>query len=140
MDLNNVERIMTWSNIYVTNINRSLKGIKSEVAVDFIKSDNKDIIVTTNKVAATLDLNVIQDYMKNLNNINSSNVMSPRLPQSKSYLKILSIPYFVKNTNLLLTSNITEKVLETTYIFNDVVLALSLHIIKASPKSDIAVI
>ena len=78
--------------------------------------------------------------MKNLNNINSSNVMSPRLPQSKSYLKILSIPYFVKNTNLLLTSNITEKVLETTYIFNDVVLALSLHIIKASPKSDIAVI
>ena len=78
--------------------------------------------------------------MKNLNNINSSNVMSPRLPQSKSYLKILSIPYFVKNTNLLLTSNITEEVLETTYIFNDVVLALSLHIIKASPKSDIAVI
>lgn len=78
--------------------------------------------------------------MKNLNNINSSDVMSPRLPQSKLYLKILIILYFIKNTNLLLTSNITEEVLETTYIFNDVVLALSLHIIKASPKSDIAVI
>jgi len=58
-----------------------------------------------------------------LNDIDSSDVISPRLPQSKSYLKILSIPYFVENTNLLLISDITEEVLETTYIFNNIVLA-----------------
>ena len=34
----------------------------------------------------------------------------------KSYLKILSITYFIENTNLLLTSDIVEKVIKTTHI------------------------
>jgi len=68
--------------VYIANINRLLKDIKSEVLVDFIQSDNKGIIVITNKIAAMSDLNVVEKYMKNLNNIDSSNVMSPKLPQS----------------------------------------------------------
>jgi len=120
MGLNNVIRVMAQSNIYITNINRSPKDIKSEVAVDFIRFDNEDIIVTTNKVAATSDLNIIKDYMKNLNNVDSSDMMSSRLLQSKSYLKILAIPYFVEDTNLLLTPDIIEKVLETTFIWVDI--------------------
>ena len=67
---------MAQSNIHVTNINRSLKEIKLEVVVNFIRSDNKDIIV------------------------NLSDVMSSRLLQSKLYLKILDISYFVEDTNL----------------------------------------
>ena len=57
MGTNNAERVMVQSNMYVANINRLLKDIKSEVLVDFIQSDNKGIIVTTNKMAAMLDLN-----------------------------------------------------------------------------------
>ena len=49
--------------------------------------------------------------------------MSPRLPQSKSYLKILEIPYYIKDTNLPITVNIVKKVFQTTYIFNNIVLA-----------------
>jgi len=45
---------MAQSNVHITNINGSLKGIKSEVVVNFIRSDNKGIIVTTNKVVAIL--------------------------------------------------------------------------------------
>ena len=114
---------MAQSNVHITNINGSLKGIKSEVVVNFIRSDNKGIIVTTNKVVAISDLNVVEEYIKNLNNVNSSNVMSFRLSQLKLYLKILDISYFVEDTNLFLTSDIVERVIETTHIFNDVVLA-----------------
>jgi len=120
---NNVERLMAQSNVHVTNINRSLKGIKSEVVVNFIRSDNKGIIVTTNKVVAISDLNVVEEYIKNLNNVNSSDVISSRLSQLKLYLKILDISYFVEDTNLFLTSDIVERVIETTHIFNDIVLA-----------------
>ena len=116
MDSNNAKRVIAQSNVHVSNINKSLKDIKLEITIDFIRFD------------------------KNLNNVDSSNMMSLRLSQSKSYLKILDILYFVENTNLLLTSNIIEKFIKTTYIFNDVVLASYLYIIKTSSKSDIAVI
>jgi len=100
---NNIEKVMAWSNIHITNINRLLKNIKSKVVINFIKLDNKNIIIITNKVVATLDLNVVKKYIKNLNNVNSSNVMSFRLPQSKSYLKTLDILYLVEDTTLLIT-------------------------------------
>ena len=140
MGSNNPDRVMAHSNIHVANINSSLKNIKSEVTVDFIRPNNKGIIVTTNKVAATSDLKVIEDYMKNLNDVDLNNVMSPRLLQLKSYLKILGIPYLVENTNLSLTHDIVERILKTTHIFNDVVLASCLCIIKIFHKSDMAVI
>jgi len=120
---NNVERVMAQSNVHVTNITRSLKGIKLEVVVDFIRFDNKDIIITTNKVVAISDLNIVDEYMKNLNDIDSSDIMSPSLPQSKLYLKILNILYFVKDNNLSLTSDIIERIIETSHIFNNIVLA-----------------
>jgi len=66
--------------------------------------------------------------------------MSPRFSQSKSYLKILGIPYFIEDTNLSITSDIIESVIQSTYIFNDTILASYPWIIKAFPKSDIAVI
>ena len=66
--------------------------------------------------------------------------MSPRLPQSKSYLKILDILYFVEDTNLLLTYDIIEKVIKTTHIFNNVILAFHPYIIKMFLKSNIAVV
>jgi len=140
MSSNNAERVMAWSNVHVININRFLKGIKLEVVVDFIRSDNKGIIITTNQVVVISDLNIVKEYMKNLNDVDSSNIMSPRLPQSKSYLKILGILYFVENTNIFLTSDIIERIIETSYIFNNIVLAFWPYVIKTSPKSDIVVI
>jgi len=56
-------------------------------------------------------MKVIEKYMKELNNINLVNVMSPRLPQFKFYLKILGIPYFVKDTNLSISPNIVKNVI-----------------------------
>ena len=53
--------------------------MKSEVSADFIHLNNKEIIITTNKAIATSHLNVIEKYIKELNNINSNNIISPQL-------------------------------------------------------------
>jgi len=64
----------------------------------------------------------------------------PRLPQSKSYLKIVSIPYLSEVTNTCLSSENVEKILKANHIFNDINLALKLRVIKVSPKSDISIV
>ena len=79
MGTNNAERVMVQSNIYVVNINRLLKGIKSEISADYIHSDNKRVVITINKVAASSDLNIVEKYIKELNDINLNNIISSRL-------------------------------------------------------------
>jgi len=51
---------------YVTNINRALKSIKSNVCTDFICADTKGIIISTNSVASNSDLQEIEKYIKTL--------------------------------------------------------------------------
>jgi len=82
------------SAIHITNLNRILKNAKSEVLVDFICSDSVGITVITNKVSLPSGLLIIENYVKNSENIDSSQVDSPWLPQSKSYLKIIGISFF----------------------------------------------
>ena len=108
--------------------------------VNFIQPNNEDIIITTNKITTISDLNIVEKYVKDLNNVDSSNTISPRLSQSKFYLKILDILYCVEDTNLSITADIVKRGIQTTYIFNDIVLTSCLYIIKAFPKSDIAII
>ena len=52
-------KIMVKSNMHIFNINRLLKGVKSDVSADFMYFDNKDIIITTSKIAVSLDFNII---------------------------------------------------------------------------------
>jgi len=78
--------------------------------------------------------------MKNLNNVDSNNIMSPRLLQSKSYLKSLDIPYFWEDTNLLVISDVIESIIKSIYIFNNIILASYPWVIKVSPKSDMEVV
>ena len=62
------------SSTYITNINRILKGIKLEVIADFIHFDQAGIIVVTNKVTSTLDLQTIENYIKNVNCIKADGI------------------------------------------------------------------
>ena len=61
---------MKKSSAHIYNINRVLKNIKSEIVADFIRLDNKGIIITTNKVASMLDLQTIKMYIKKLITLN----------------------------------------------------------------------
>jgi len=102
--------------------------------------NNKIIVITTNKVAASLNLNIVEKYIKKLNDVDSSDIISLRLPQLKSYLKILSISYFANDISLSITLDIIEQVIKTIHLFKNTILASCLHVIKASLKSDMAVV
>ena len=140
MSLDNINKIMVLSNKYIVNINKALKKIRSEVMADFIQADNKGFSITTNKVISNIDLNIIEKYIKNIDVINSEDIMTSRLPQSKSYLKILDILYLIKDTNVSITSKVIEKVLQFMHIFNNVTLVSKPKIIKALSKLDIVVV
>ena len=125
---------------HVTNINHALKSIKSSVCTDFIYADNNGVIISTNNVASNSDLQEIEKYTKNSLQTSDDNIMSPWLPQSKSYLKIIDIPYFVDKSNTYISSEDIERILKKNHIFNDIVLASKPRIIKVSPKSDMTII
>ena len=107
---------------------------------DFVYIDHCKLIITTNKVASPSDLNTIENYIKNINNIISEDIISLYLSQSKSYLKIISITYLMKNTNVLINSNVVELIIKSMYIFNDIVLTSKLRVIKLLPKPDMIII
>ena len=130
----NSKKFMILSGQHIANINKALENIKSNVLADYIRADNRSLAIVTNKVTLESDLTTIE---KNTNVIESREVTTPRLPQSKSYLKILGIPYLIEETNISITADIIEKVIQSTHIFNDVVLASKLRIIKAFSKLDL---
>ena len=59
----------------------------------------------------TSDLNTIERYIKNVDAIDSNKIMSPKLLQSKLYLKILDIPYIIEDFNISIISDIVEKII-----------------------------
>ena len=44
------------SNMHIVKINRLLKEVKSEILANYIHSDNKEIVITTNKIVMNLIL------------------------------------------------------------------------------------
>jgi len=65
------------SNIYVANINRVLKSIKSDIMANFIWADQRNLTITSNKVISMLDLNTIDRYIKNVDVVDSEDVVAP---------------------------------------------------------------
>ena len=94
MSNDNNAKLMRNLSTHIANINRALRNVKSEVLVDFICLDPLGITVVTNKVSLQSDFQIIKHYIKNSGDINALQVDVPCLLQSKSYLKIISIPFF----------------------------------------------
>ena len=129
------------SSLNVANLNRQLRNAKTDTLVDHIRSDNNGITIVTNKVTQQSDLSIIDQYMKNSNDINSLQVEDSRLPKLKLYLKIISI-LFYPHANLQdkLTLTDIKMILCQNHIFDNVTLASKPRIIKVSPKSDMAIV
>ena len=96
--------------------------------------------MSTNFVASTAELEVIKQWLKKVAGLAASTVVEPHLPQSKSFLKILGVPYWGNNSSLPITQAQVESVIANTPIFEGVVLASRPRIMKASPSSDMSVI
>ena len=89
----NTKLIINLAHIHISNVNKCLKNSKSDIITDFIHITNNRIIITMNKPANTLDLSIIKKYLKNIENINSDLIEDLCLPKSKSYIKIIGLPY-----------------------------------------------
>ena len=132
------ELIINSAHIHIANVNKCLKNSKSDIVTDFIRSTNNGIVITTNKPANNLNLSTIEKYLKSIQNVDSDLIESPCLPKSKSYMKIIGLPYKIDQD--IISPDFIEGVLKETYLFKDVMLASKPHVIKVSPKSDMAVV
>ena len=141
MSNNNNSKFMKNSPAHVTNINRALRNAKSEVLVDFIHLDPLDIMVVTNKVSLQSDLQIIEQYIKNSKDIDILQIKVPHLPQSKFYLKIIGILYFLHNNSQdYLISSDVETIIKQNQIFDNITLTSKLQVIKISSKSNMSII
>jgi len=134
----NTELIINSAHIHISNVNKCLKNSKSNIVADFIHITNNRIIIIINKLANVLDLSTIEKYLKNIKNVNSDSIEGSCLPKSKLYMKIIGLPY--KTDQGVITPDYIEGVLKELHLFKDVMLASKPRVIKASPKSNIAVV
>jgi len=106
---------------------------------DYIQRNSTGVIIITNKVASPSDLQTIENIIKNVENINSDNIKTPQLPQL-SYLKIMGILFFIKNTNIPISIDFVEVAIKSNHIFDNLLLASKLKVIKVSLKSNIMIV
>ena len=141
MSNNNTISFTKNSVLYVAHINRLLRNAKSDIVVDFIRSNPIGPVIVTNKVTKQSNLQIISQYIKKSEDINELQVEEPHLPQSKSYLKIISIPFFSNGkTQDCLNASDIENILKQNQIFDDIKLMSRPRVIKVSPKSDMSII
>jgi len=74
MSNDNNAKFMKNSSAYVANINKALRNVKSEILVNFIHSDPLGITVVTNKVSLQSNLQIIEHYIKNSEDIDTLQV------------------------------------------------------------------
>jgi len=105
---NLMESIMGDASTHVFQINALLKNIKSSMRSEFIHFCSGGIAIITNNVPNLSDLSIIEKYFKSVEGINSNDIPSPRLPQSKSYLKITGLLYLQADGNKITSENVTD--------------------------------
>ena len=106
---------------------------------EFIRPCSGGITIITNNVPNPSDLSVIEKYFKSVKGINSNNIPSPWLSQSKLYLKIIGLFYLWADSNKITSENVID-FMKHLDLFENISLATKSCIIKASPKSDMAII
>ena len=80
MSNNNKAKFMECSNLHITNLNKALNNIKSDILIDFFYINQVGITIVTNKVTSSLNLQTIEKYVKNANHIDFDKVNISYLP------------------------------------------------------------
>jgi len=130
---------MEEANTHIFQINMLLKNIKSVTRAEFIHPCPRGVSINTNSIPNTSNHNTIERYLKSIDSAGNNKILTLWLPQSKSYLKITSIPYIQPNGNKLTGDGITTT-MKHLELFEPVNLAAKSRVIKASPKPNIAII
>ncbi len=59
MSSGNISAFMKNSSQHVANLNRELKNAKTDILVDYIRSDSVGLLITTNAVGRQSDLSIM---------------------------------------------------------------------------------
>ena len=110
-----IELIINSAHVYISNVNKCLKNSKSDIIANFIRININRIIITINRPTSDLDLSTIEKYLKNIQNVNLDFIESPCLSKSKSYMKIIGLPY--SSESGVRTSNVMEAILKELHLF-----------------------
>jgi len=105
MNKDNKNTILYQANVHVRIINNHLKTCRSDTSIDCIQETWNSITITTSKVILASDLSIIEKYFKGLEDINTDENMTLCFLQSKSYLKILGVPYYGNNLSMPITNS-----------------------------------
>ena len=71
MSKKNIDSFIKNLSLHVSNINRQFCNAKSEILVNYIWAKPLGIIIVANKVSQPSDLMLIDQYIKNSNNVNT---------------------------------------------------------------------
>jgi len=74
ISIDNANKFMVNSNKHIANFNCALRSTKSDLSIDFIHVNHQSLIVTSNRVISPLEISIVSNYIKNCNNIDSSNI------------------------------------------------------------------
>jgi len=134
-----INTIIGEANFYIFQINILLKNIKSALKAKFIWPCPRGISINTNNIPSSSDLTIMECYLRSVVGTNNNKILAPCLLQSKSYLKIIGIPYLQSSGNKLTTDDVTN-FMSHTELFEFIFLGAKPRIIKILPKSDIVIV
>lgn len=107
MDKMNVSIIINNANAFISKIKNHLHNSNLNTSANFIWLENNKVIITTNQITSSQNINIIKKCIKESENINLENIDNLQLSKSKLYLKILGLLYLVENQ--LITSEIISE-------------------------------
>ena len=124
----------------IESYNKGLVSARSKLRVESVRKVWDGVSMSTNSVASVAELEVIKQWLKKTAGLGEVTEVEPCLPQSKSFLKVLGVPYWDSKTSLPITPAQVAEALSSSPLFESITLASMPHIMKASPSSDISVI
>ena len=120
--------------------NKSLISACSKLRVESVHKAWDGVSMSTNSIVSVVELEVIKQWLKKTAGLGEDTEIEPCLPQSKSFLKVLGIPYWNSKISFPVTSAQVAEAPSSSPIFECVILAFMPCIMKASPSSDISII
>ena len=89
--------------LVVESCNKSLVSAHSKLRVESVHNTWNGVFMYTNSVASVAELEVIKQWLKKTAGLGEITEVEPRLPQPKSFLKVLGVPYWDSKLSLSIT-------------------------------------
>ena len=134
------ETVVANAALAVESCNKGLVSARSKLRVESVHKVWDSVSMSINFVASVAELEVIKQWLKKTASLGEITEVEPCLPQSKSFLKVLGVPYWDSKTSLPVTSTQVAEALSSSSLFEGITLAYIPHIMKASPSFDMSVI